>query len=296
MLLYFSRVFSSFYWVVLFVVTTFVAQVLVAYSIRGYVRSSRRNYVIPRNAEAVRVSPLIVEAERADAGVTVLACAMFRIWPGDLFRMRGRHVKDWVGYMKWAGATRVRMYDNCHSEDECQGFLRESSDYVKWPRVEYAGAQRDAIQDCIDTAKSENITWVLSCDIDEYPFSLVDRRAGFITRLIASQSPHVSQILFRSMFFGGSDGVPLNESDALYDHFVYRATSAEGEHHRTKPLFIASFAASHQPNIVHEMVMDKGVTNVADLEIARLNHYWGFRLDRPRDVLVLDRSVQYVAK
>jgi hypothetical protein len=240
----------------------------------------------------VRVSPSFVKAERADAGITVLACAMFRIWPGDLFGMRGRHVKDWVGYMKWAGATRVQLYDNCHSEDECQGFLRESSDYVKWPEVDYAGAQRDAIQDCIDTAKSENITWVLSCDIDEYPFSPVDRRAGFLSRLITLQSQHVSQILFRSMFFGGRDIVPLNESAALYDHFVYRATSAEGEHHRTKPLFIASYAASQQPNIVHEMVMDKGGTNVADQEIARLNHYWGFRLDRPLDVLVLDTSLK----
>ena len=220
----------------------------------------------------------------------ILACTMFRIWQGDQFGMTRKHLKDWISYLYWAGVTHVRLYDHCHHHDECQTNIR-NIDYIRWQSTDYASAQIAAIRDCISNALAKNFTWVLSCDIDEYPFSPVDPLNGFLSRLIHSLSSSTSQILLRSMFFGEQNGTPLKSNQSIHARYLYRTRIPEGEHHRTKSIFMPSRVAEFQPNIVHELLMQTGDTVVAAHEKARLNHYWGYRLEIGKDDLVFDSSL-----
>jgi hypothetical protein len=220
------------------------------------------------------------------AVLPIHACVMFRIFPEDEFHMSPHDILDWIDYLRSAGVTHFHLYDNCQQPSECQDQLvLQNTVYQHWPEPNYATAQISAIQHCI---RSVEQAWVLSCDLDEYPFSKVDNHTGFLTRIVQAQPQDVSQILLRSMFFGGKN---LHRSSTVHepmmDFFKYHYPEPEGEHHRTKPLFRSERTSQQQPNIVHEMIMQTGRTVVADPNQLRLNHYWGARLDKPLAELVL---------
>jgi hypothetical protein len=234
--------------------------------------------------------------------VKIAACVMFRIWKGDSYGMSTKHLKDWIRYAQWAGVSHVFLYDNCRPQDsneECQNiddlhFENIKVEYTTWHVMDYTRAQTSAISDCIAKAKSKNYPWLLSCDIDEYPLSLQDQRKGFLLRLINQY--HITQLLFRTIFFGESDAPSLASNQSIIDRYIHRFETPEGEHHRTKPLFLVNDAHNIQPNIVHEMVMISGNTKVLDPREARINHYWGNRLDISKDKLVLDTLLLDVFK
>ena len=251
--------------------------------------SSKRLHFTSSEIELPLHSFLTSQEDKSDAP-KILVCAMFRIWQGDQFGMKRKHLKDWISYLYWAGVTHMRLYDHCHHDNECQINLR-NIEYVRWQSTDYASAQITAIRDCISNALAHNFTWVLSCDIDEYPFSPVDPLNGFLSRLIHSLSSSTSQILLRSMFFGEKSGTPLKSNESIHARYLYRAKIPEADHHRTKPIFMPSRVAEFQPNIVHEMVMLTGDTLVAAPEKARLNHYWGYRLEIGKENLIFDSSL-----
>lgn len=223
--------------------------------------------------------------------ITIHSCVMFRIWKDDEFKMSTEDLSDWINYLRWSGVSYFYLYDNCQQESECQYRFSNSShiQYTKWSNPNYRLAQISAIENCIERLKPLPKSWVLSCDLDEYPFHTKDKKSNHLIRLIQSQTNSTSQILLRSMFFGGRDlQRPTGRHEPLTSFFMYRAQVAEGEHHRTKPLFIASYADNQQSNIVHEITMLQGQTVIPDPNLIRLNHYWGSRLDKPVSELVLD--------
>lgn len=73
-------------------------------------------------------------------------------------------------------------------------------------------------------------------------------------------------------------------------NYTYRAY-AEDHYYRTKPLFRASLTSLVQPNIVHEMLMTHGKTEIMDPNLLRLNHYWGNRLYETENELVKDTEI-----
>lgn len=182
--------------------------------------------------------------------------------------------------------------DNCQTDAECQVNISALPyvTYAKWQSSHYPSAQTSAIEKCISNVKlTAPSAWVLSCDIDEYPFSVSDTSPNHLQRRIVSFQNDTSQILMRSMFFGGTGtNRPRNLHVSLLEHYTYRHVQAEGRWSRTKPIFKAALAGENQNNIVHEISMKSGQTVVADPDLLRLNHYWGNRLNYPFSELKLD--------
>ena len=260
-----------------------------------YASSAGHLYVvmsIPRRAEIDTGYQRDIPLALPEVGPEIHACVMFRIWPGDEFFMSSLDLRDWIRFARWSGVRHVHLYDNCQADSECQTNFSgvPGVHYQKWQKPHYATAQTSAMWDCISTVGANSPSaWVLSCDIDEYPWSVSDKMPNHLQRRLGSYPNDTSQILMRSMFFGGRGTErPRNRHVSISEHYVYRHEAAEGERHRTKPLFKAALADMAQPNIVHEIAMSAGQTVVADPQVFRLNHYWGLRLDRPVSELVRD--------
>jgi len=264
--------------------------------------NSSKKYIAPNHSDAAVPAP--------NDDFMIMACAMFRIWDGDSFRMTNYHLKDWIEYMAWAGVNHFRLYNNEYTQNKSiQDELSRSSfslsfDFLHWPSpYNYASSQRNAIADCMTHAlllqNPKKNVWVISCDIDEYPFSPSDPNPNFLRRIIddATRGGNHAQILFRSLFFGDNRdaGMPIQPNTSVYKRFLHRHSEAEGEHHRTKPLFLAhkAYAPAFQWNIVHEMTMLDGVSTLVlePWSQGRLNHYWGNRIDRSPNESVYDDSL-----
>lgn len=223
------------------------------------------------------------------------ACVMFRVWPGDEFAISYHDINDWMKYIFKAGVQTIHFYDNCQSTSECQSHLQQSEnvEYKRWTQPNYPTAQISAITDCIDNVKKKSPSaWILSCDLDEYPFSFEFKNSGFLNHLVSIQPNETTQLLIRSWFFGGKHTErPKDKHIPIIEHYTYRYHSPEDKHHRTKPLFKPIHAKTNQKNIVHEIEMDTGETVVQDTDVLRINHYWGNRLDIETNSLIFDDSI-----
>jgi hypothetical protein len=252
-------------------------------------------YGVAREPKSDKVYYRDTSSRSFDTMPEIYACAMFRIWPGDEFSMSYLDLLDWLGYVRWSGVKHIFLYDNCHVDSECQtnASALPYVTYIKWQSAHYASAQTSAIEHCLSNVRlTAPDAWALLCDIDEYPFSLKDKVANHLQRRILGFPNETSQILMRSMFFGGRGTErPKNRHVSLLEHYTHRHARPEGERHRTKQIFKAALAGREQGNIVHEMAMESGTTVVADPEDLRLNHYWGYRLDIPLSELVRDNLI-----
>ncbi len=222
--------------------------------------------------------------------IQVNACIMFRLWSGDQFGMTHHHLRHWVSYMRTqAGVTHITAY--CNNDDNCShtGLF---DTLIAWPERDYPTAQHTAITHCILNQPQDS--WLIVCDVDEYPFMPNDTAPGFLPRFVQSTTEPTDQILLRTMFFGEKDKY-VTQDQPLYDAYTFRMPYAEDPSTRTKSLFrvdrlLVPHILDTQPNIVHAMVMPN--TLVADPDILRLNHYWGYRLNYPVNELVHDASLK----
>ena len=240
--------------------------------------------------------------------LTIYSVIFFRIWPGDEFGISPIHLTQWIHYMRYAGISQIHLYDNCYIESECQAGLaaQENVDsYTRWSNTDYATAQRSAYADSIKRFHSSSNTthnniWLLHHDIDEYPFAPQDREPGFLLRFMTSKpwsknNDDVRQILLQCMFFG-QNNQRLNGSNVLLiNAYHYRMPETEGWKVRTKPLFRPDSVQQTSPNIVHEMLMVQGETLDISPSVLRMNHYWGYRLQKEKNELVHDSSISYIA-
>lgn len=232
----------------------------------------------------------------------LVAAVVVRLWPLDAFGMTASHLRDWIAYLAFAGVSELRVYDHGLPDTNTNnGSLFGQPEgltlrRIPWRDAPYAEAQRLAYADAIHAAQrrpdAERL-WLMTLDVDEYPFSPVDTRRGFLLRHLAGLTPEVAQVLMRSLFFGGPSDLATQPDVPLPAQFVHRQPEAEAPSQRTKYMArVARIAPEQQqPNIVHWLHTTTGSDRVSEPEVLRVNHYWGYRLGKPLSALVKDTQL-----
>ena len=232
------------------------------------------------------------------------AVVLLRIYKGDKANLTTRELKQWLEYMRYSGVEHVYLYDAFVNEDEAQTseiklFLQDNYvTYIDWHvhnPYTISGTQVSAYQHCIDHFGHEN-TWQTAIDIDEYPFSPVDTRPGFLSRFIkqfSEKHPTASEICMQNFLFLGKP-LPLE----LLMERIWRRTP-EPANPLVKPIYKP---ANVRAQVHHNNIMKGHTTNAPTNEL-RMNHYWGARLqnwgeDTPEIIAktIEDRSMENVVK
>ena len=232
------------------------------------------------------------------------AVVLLRIYKEDKANLTTRELKQWLEYMRYIGVEHVYLYDAFVSEDEAQMnevkmFLQDNYvTYIDWHvhnPYTISGTQVSAYQHCINHFGHEN-TWQAAIDIDEYPFSPVDTRPGFLSRFIkrfSEKDPTASEICMQNFLFLGKP-LPLE----LLMERIWRRTP-QPSNPLVKPIYKP---ANVRAQVHHNNVMQGHTTNAPAVEL-RMNHYWGARLqnwgeDTPEIIAktVEDRSMEDIVK
>ena len=212
------------------------------------------------------------------------AVLLVRIYAKDLPQLTSREMLQWLMYLRYAGVEHVYVYDAYIFANESQRDAlaplidEEYVTYIGWHHRAFPysidGTQVAAYQDCIDRY-GKNFKWQTAIDIDEYPFSVKDKKPGFMKRFISAFSERyktVSEISMNNYLFLGK---PLDDkSRPLLIDRIWRRTPSPGNN-LVKPIYqpLKIMAAS-----VHHNVLRHGMCLVAGDNELRMNHYWGARL------------------
>ena len=237
------------------------------------------------------------------------AVLLVRIYSSDLAKLSTRELMQWLYYLKYAGFEHVYVYDAYVFDNESQknaleflikgGFVT----YVDWSHNAFpysvTGTQESAYQHCLDNWGNES-KWQASIDIDEYPFCPQDTKPNFLQRFIANfsrQRPEVSQITMQNFLFLGK---PLSDTKhpLLIDRLKRRTPRPANA--LVKPIYkTMQVTETH----VHHHDLRNGISEDADKNQIRLNHYWGARLqnwgeDKPEilDMTTEDNTIQGIVE
>lgn len=232
------------------------------------------------------------------------AVVLLRIYKEDKADLTTRELKQWLEYVRYIGVEHVYLYDAFVKEDEAQKneiklFLQDGFvTYVDWHvhnPYTISGTQVSAYQHCIDNFGQESV-WQAAIDIDEYPFSPVDTRPGFLSRFIKNftkLNPTASEICMQNFLFLGKP-LPLE----LLMERIWRRTPKPANP-LVKPIYKP---ANVRAQVHHNHIMMGHSTN-APTDQLRMNHYWGARLqnwgeDTPEIIAqtIEDRSMEDVVK
>ena len=232
------------------------------------------------------------------------AVVLLRIYKEDKANLTTRELKQWLEYVRYIGVEHVYLYDAFVTDDEAQRnevkmFLQDGYvTYVDWHvhnPYTISGTQVSAYQHCIDNFGRESV-WQAAIDIDEYPFSPVDTRPGFLSRFIKNFTkldPTVSEICMENFLFLGKP-LPLE----LLMERIWRRTPKPANP-LVKPIYKP---ANVRSQVHHNHIMTGHSTN-APTDQLRMNHYWGARLqnwgeDTPEIIAqtIEDRSMEDVVK
>lgn len=237
------------------------------------------------------------------------AVLLVRIYVTDKAQPSSREMLQWLVYMRYAGVEHVYIYDAYVLPNETQrkvlaplideGYVT----YINWHHRAFPFSsyhtQIAAYSDC-NIRWGNTSTWMIASDIDEYPFSPIGFKPGFLKRFILTfiaRNKNVSEISLKNYPFLGK---PLD--DAKQPLFCGRFLR------RTLYPFNDRVKAIYQPMKVwsvgvHHNIMKIGRTKEADGDEIRLNHYWGARLqgwgdDTPEiiSMTVSDRSIETIIR
>ena len=239
-----------------------------------------------QNANLERIQQCLswCNKENTDGHYFLSAVLLVRIYSSDLAKLSTRELMQWLYYLKYAGFEHVYVYDayvfNNESQKNALEFLIKEGfvTYVDWSHNAYpysvTGTQESAYQHCLDNWSNQS-TWQASIDIDEYPFCPQDTKPYFLQRFIANfsrQRPDVSQITMQNFLFLGK---PLsdNEHPLLIDRLKRRTPSPAND--LVKPIYKTTQVTETH---VHHHDLRIGISEDADQNQIRLNHYWGARL------------------
>ena len=114
-----------------------------------------------------------------------------RIYEHDKANLTTRDLLQWIKYYLYIGVDHIYIYDSYVIEKESQEeYLAE---YIKSGTVTYfdwherdpytMAIQVQAYQDAIDRYKHDTV-WQMALDMDEYPYSPVDKDPGFLARFL----------------------------------------------------------------------------------------------------------------
>jgi hypothetical protein len=195
---------------VLLVVTLCCCFCALGCSLRWVKRRRQRQRLAALLAAALLAVAAVVHHARAprpcphgSEPVFLSAAVMFRIFDADKEQFTLRDVQEWMAVLRFAGVEHFYIFDQCHNESECQRSLGRYPynayvTYRRWPppsqysyvhpphtweQEDYMRAQQSAYMHAA-TAFGGCSTWQIVLDIDEYPYSRTDTRAGFLTRVI----------------------------------------------------------------------------------------------------------------
>ena len=208
------------------------------------------------------------------------AVLLVRIYEKDKAKLTTAEMKMWLQYLRYAGIEHVYIYDAFVYQNESQlphlrEFLKDGYvTYVDWHvhnPYTISGTQVTAYQNCVNKYKGE-CQWQAAIDIDEYPFSPLDQKPGFLARYMKQYEksyPQVSELSMKNFLFLGK---PLKKE--LIIERVMRRTP-EKSNVLSKPIYKP--ANLHSVSIHHNSIM-KGMTSDAPESELRMNHYWGARL------------------
>ena len=212
------------------------------------------------------------------------AVLLVRIYYTDLAKLTTREMRQWLYYLRYAGFEHVYIYDAYVLKNESQALALKSLidegfvTYVDWSHRAYPysidGTQHAAYQDCIERFGHETM-WQSAIDIDEYPFSPTDQQPLFVQRAVKQFSktvPRASELTMQNFLFLGK---PLDDSKhpLLIDR-IWRRT-----HGPANPLVKPIYKPAHVSRaIVHHNALKQGTSINFPVDLLRLNHYWGARL------------------
>ena len=215
------------------------------------------------------------------------AVLLVRIYASDLARLSTRELWQWLHYLQYAGVEHVYVYDAYHEKAESQRNALEFwiterfVTYVDWSHnakpYSIEGTQERAYQDCIDR-QSNLTTWQTSIDMDEYPFSPIDTKPGFMVRFLQDftrDQPYLGQLSMQNFLFLGK---PLNDTEhpILIDRLRRRTKTAANN--LVKPIYQPRFI--REAGVHHHVLEMSAGKSEAEIpaNLLRMNHYWGARL------------------
>lgn len=222
--------------------------------------------------------------ENASKPFFLTAVLLVRIYFKDLAQLTTRELRQWMYYLRYAGFEHVYVYDAYVMKSESQAQALKSLidegfvTYTDWSHRAYpysiSGTQVSAYQDCI-TRFGRDSLWQAAIDIDEYPFSPTDNQPFFVQRAVKELSkshPAASELTMQNYLFLGK---PLddNKRPLLMDR-IWRRTHGPANP-LVKPIY-RPLKVRHA-NVHHNHLAHGHTVNFA-VDLLRMNHYWGARL------------------
>ena len=225
-----------------------------------------------------------VKAENLSKPYFLTAVLLVRIYVKDLAQLTTRELRQWLYYLRYAGFEHVYVYDAFVFKEESQeqalkhlideGFVT----YVDWSHRAFpysiSGTQHSAYQDCINKFGHESM-WQAAIDMDEYPFSPTDQQPNFVQRQVAGFSkttPTASELTMQNFLFLGKP-LDSNKHPLLIDR-LWRRTHGPANA-LVKPIYKPRHVSSAR---VHHNALSKGRSVNFPVNVLRMNHYWGARL------------------
>ncbi len=205
---------------------------------------------------------------------------MCRIYETDKAKWTVRELKQWLHYLFLAGVEHVYYYDEFHYHSERMDIALQKYTqagivtYIPWANKP-AGimkVQMMCYQHAIDHYGNLS-TWQIAIDMDEYPFSVIDTREGFISRFLENitqtKGSGVTEISMQNYLMMGQG----NRSRDLVIDRINRMTPRPANN-LVKPIYRP---ARIKTAAVHHNGFRSGSRMVADSDMLRMAHYWGAR-------------------
>ena len=216
----------------------------------------------------------------ADQPKFYLTAVLFvRIYEHDKANLTTRDLLQWIKYYLYIGVDHIYIYDSYVIEKESQKeYLAE---YIKSGIVTYLdwheknpytmSIQVQAYQNAIDKYKDDTV-WQMAFDIDEYPYSPVDKDPGFLPRFLSEfkqQHKELSEITLSNYLVLGKRDL----SKSWFIEQIFRETNKEANK-LVKPIYIPK----HVKAQLHHNNRILGSSKNAPANKIRFKHYWGGRL------------------
>ncbi len=202
-----------------------------------------------------------------------------RIYETDKAKWTVRELKQWLHYLFLAGVEHIYLCDDFHYDSERMDIALQRYTqagivtYIPWANKssDTLKVQMMCYQHVIDHYGNLS-TWQMAIDMDEYPFSVIDTREGFVPRFLEnitqSKGSGVTEISMQNYLMLGQG----NRSRDLVIDRIDRMTPRQANN-LVKPVYRPERVVAR----MHHNRILSGDLMVADSNMLRMAHYWGAR-------------------
>ena len=195
----------------------------------------------------------------------------------DHQRISREDIHHWVKYLEYAGVNRIYFYHAYeHSKASLAMWARntfppEELVYNDWSLYQHYDVieQKDMAFSHVVANYGERLDWIFMLDINDYPFSKVDQRQGFLQRLLLNeihQNSNLSQLILHNVQFVGQD----SEGKFIHQRMTYRKVVPEVEVFRQ----MFKVQCSSIEIIENEQIgLSCGPSKILSSEVMRINQY-----------------------